>query len=180
MVPTCADVPLFSHLSVAATALCPRAQRLRSLLRIVIPNLRCKEFLILCLHSFFLVSRTMMSIYVAQLDGRIVKSIVDRQLSTFIALLVRWMVVAVPATYINSMIQYLEAKLAIAFRTRLVKHVYEMYMADETYYRIGNLDSRLSNPDQVRREITHEQGDLLDTDRRNCSRRRCCRSPPCG
>lgn len=30
------------------------------------------------------------------------------------------------------MIMYLESKLSIAFRTRLVKYLYEMYMKDET------------------------------------------------
>jgi ABC-type uncharacterized transport system fused permease/ATPase subunit len=98
------------------------------LLTIVLPNLRCKEFFILCLHTSFLVSRTLVSIYVAQLDGSIVKSIVDRKLKLFIWLMSKWMLIAIPATYINSMIQYLESKLGIAFRTRLVKYVYEMYM----------------------------------------------------
>lgn len=93
-------------------------------------------------------SRTLVSIYVAKLDGSIVKSIVDRRLKLFVWLMCKWMMIAVPATYINSMIMYLESKLSIAFRTRLVKYVYEMYMRDETYYRVGNLDSRLSNPDQ--------------------------------
>jgi ATP-binding cassette subfamily D (ALD) protein 2 len=123
-------------------------RRLRKLLAIVLPNMRCKEFLILALHTSFLVSRTLVSIYVAKLDGSIVKSIVDRKLKLFVWLMCKWMLIAVPATYINSMIQYLESKLSIAFRSRLVKHVYELYMKDETYYRIGNLDSRLSNPDQ--------------------------------
>lgn len=114
----------------------------------MLPNLRCKEFFILALHTSFLVSRTLVSIYVAKLDGSIVKSIVDRRLKLFVWLMCKWMMIAVPATYINSMIMYLESKLSIAFRTRLVKYVYEMYMKDETYYRVGNLDSRLSNPDQ--------------------------------
>lgn len=76
------------------------------------------------------------------------------------------MAIAIPATYINSMIMYLESKLSIAFRTRLVKYVYEMYMKDETYYRVGNLDSRLSNPDQVRkRGITGpDENDLPRSD----------------
>jgi ATP-binding cassette subfamily D (ALD) protein 2 len=112
------------------------------------PGVRTKEFFILCLHTMFLISRTLVSIYVARLDGAIVKSIVDRKLRLFVWLMCKWMAIAVPATYINSMIMYLESKLSIAFRTRLVKHVYEMYMKDETYYRIGNLDSRLSNPDR--------------------------------
>jgi len=123
-------------------------RRLRYLLSIVLPGVRTKEFFILGLHTFFLVSRTLVSIYVARLDGSIVKSIVDRKLKLFIWLMCKWMLVAVPATYINSMIMYLESKLAIAFRTRLVKHVYQLYMQGDTYYRVGNLDSRLSNPDQ--------------------------------
>jgi len=123
-------------------------RRLRKLLAIVLPSMHCKEFLILALHTSFLVSRTLVSIYVAKLDGSIVKSIVDRKLKLFVWLMCKWMLIAVPATYINSMIQFLESKLSIAFRSRLVKHVYELYMKDETYYRIGNLDSRLSNPDQ--------------------------------
>lgn len=28
------------------------------------------------------------------------------------------------------------------------KHTYKMYMKDEAYYRVGNLDSRLANADQ--------------------------------
>ena len=128
--------------------ICFCSQRLRALLRIVLPGVKSKEFFILCLHTMFLVSRTLVSIYVAQLDGSIVKSIVDRKLKLFVWLMCKWMAIAVPATYINSMIMYLESKLSIAFRSRLVKHVYEMYMKDETYYRVGNLDSRLSNPDQ--------------------------------
>src|SRR5262249_44353355 len=97
----------------------------------------------------------------AELDGAIVKSIVDRKLKLFVWLMFKWMAIAVPATYINSMIQYLESKLSIAFRTRLVKYVYEMYMKDETYYKIGNLDSRLSNPDQcLTEDVAHFCTDL--------------------
>ena len=44
----------------------------------------------------------------------------------------------VPATYINSMIMYLESKLSIAFRTRLVKYLYEMYMKDDTVRKGGD------------------------------------------
>lgn len=118
------------------------------LIPIVLPGIKSKEFVILLFHTFFLISRTLVSIYVAQLDGAIVKSIVDRKLNSFIYLMMKWMAIAIPATYINSMINYLENKLSIAFRTRLVSHCYKLYMANETYYRIGNLDSRLTNPDQ--------------------------------
>jgi ATP-binding cassette subfamily D (ALD) protein 2 len=53
----------------------------------------------------FLVARTFVSIYVAQLDGSITKAIVDRDAWTFAMRLSRWLLIAIPATYINSMIR---------------------------------------------------------------------------
>lgn len=59
-----------------------------------------------------------------------------------------WVGIAIPATYINSMIRYLEGKLAIELRTKLVDYLYSLYMKNEIYYRIENLDSRIENADQ--------------------------------
>ena len=121
---------------------------LKRLVLIAIPGIWSKEFFILSLHTLFLVSRTYLSIKVAQLDGAIVKTIVDRDVKGFLRFLFIWIALAVPATYINSMIRFLESKLAIAFRTRLVDHFYGLYMTNDTYYRVENLDSRLMNADQ--------------------------------
>lgn len=123
-------------------------KQFKVLLNIVLPGIKSKEFWILVLHTAFLASRTFISIFIAQLDGRLVKTIVDRNSKRFLYYLAVWLGVAVPATYVNSMIKFLESKLAIAFRTRLVDHTYKLYMENETYYRVGNLDNRLVNADQ--------------------------------
>ncbi|KAH3880850.1 ATP-binding cassette sub-family D member 1-like [Dreissena polymorpha] len=123
-------------------------QQLKYLLKIIFPRLWSKEFGILFLHTFTLVIRTLLSIYVAKLDGSIVRTIVRRDVKAFLLLLAQWIGIAIPATFVNSLIRFLESKLALAFRTKLVEHAYGAYFADQTYYRVSNLDSRLPNADQ--------------------------------
>ena len=123
-------------------------KELRHLLRIIIPSIWCKEFGILTFHTLTLVVRTFLSIYVAILEGRIVKSIVRRDLGQFAYRISMWLAMGLPATFTNSLIRYLESELALVCRTRLVNHAYKLYFRNQTYYRVSNLDGRLTNVDQ--------------------------------
>jgi ATP-binding cassette subfamily D (ALD) long-chain fatty acid import protein len=60
----------------------------------------------------------------------------------------KWMGIAIPATYTNSMLTYLQNKLAIAFRTRLTEKLHADYLKGMTFYKVGNLDDRIRNADQ--------------------------------
>ncbi|KAJ3853303.1 ABC transporter transmembrane region 2-domain-containing protein [Lentinula lateritia] len=136
-------------------------QRLRHILRIVIPSIRSKEALMLIMHSSLLIARTAISLYVAALDGKIVASLVRAKPLEFAYNIIRWLLVAIPATWTNSWLSYMQSKLAIAYRTRLTDLVMREYLGgkDEAgpegkvYYKISNLDDRIKNPDQM---ITHD------------------------
>ena len=52
----------------------------------------------------FLVLRTLISLYVPEVDGQLVSSLVKGKGKAFAKGLVWWMIVAVPATFTNSMV----------------------------------------------------------------------------
>lgn len=86
--------------------------------------------------------------------------------------ILRWLFVAIPATWTNSWLSYIQNKLAIAYRTRLTQEVLKHYLAEDgddegkIYYKLcrsffdlvlslsnpsqANLDDRIKNPDQLR------------------------------
>ncbi|ROT35146.1 ATP-binding cassette sub-family D member 1 [Sodiomyces alkalinus F11] len=119
------------------------------LLRIVIPGWRSKEARLLISHSFFLVVRTLISVKVAAMDGQIVKSLVKGNGREFLKRIVWWMLIAVPATFTNSMLSYHQAELSLNYRTRLTQYIHDKYLSQLTFYGITALDDRIKNPDQL-------------------------------
>ncbi|KAJ3770426.1 hypothetical protein FB446DRAFT_790513 [Lentinula raphanica] len=74
-------------------------QRLRHILRIVISDIKSKEALMLVMHSSLLIARTAISLHV---DGKIVASLVRAKSGEFDLNIIRWLLVAIPATSTNS------------------------------------------------------------------------------
>lgn len=121
--------------------------QLKRLLKIIIPGFWSKPAVLLYLHTITLIARTFLSIYVAQLEGRVVKYIVRKNVAKFALMMSKWISIAIPATFVNSMIRYLESHLALTFRTRLIHYSYNLYFKNQCYYRVSNLDGRLENAD---------------------------------
>jgi len=122
---------------------------LRKLLGICIPSWRSQETLLLILQLVVLYMRTMASIQVAKLDGRIVQAITSRKFGAFVQGIGYWMMLSLPAGFINAMIRYLTGRLRNCFRGRLVEHCQKKYLAGSVFYKVCNLDSRLKNCDQL-------------------------------
>jgi ATP-binding cassette subfamily D (ALD) long-chain fatty acid import protein len=59
------------------------------------------------------------------------------------------MVVAVPATFTNSMLSYHQCKLSLQYRSRLTNYIHDKYLSNMTFYGISALDDRIKNADQL-------------------------------
>ncbi|KAG1649680.1 ATP-binding cassette sub-family D member 2 [Nymphon striatum] len=118
------------------------------LLKIIVPGIYSYEVGLLSVHSLTLISRTFLTIYVASLEGKVVKYIVRKELRKFVLTMIKWLLLAIPATFVNSSIRFLESQLSLAFQTRLTDFTHRIYFSNETFYKVANLDSRLENADQ--------------------------------
>lgn len=56
--------------------------------------------------------------------------------------------IALPASFVNSFLDFINKRLSLRFRRRLTDFFHHTYLKDMIYYQLGNLDSRISNPDQ--------------------------------
>ncbi|KAE8448802.1 hypothetical protein EG329_008804 [Mollisiaceae sp. DMI_Dod_QoI] len=119
------------------------------LLRICIPGWKSKELRLLISHSIFLVVRTLISLKVAAMDGALVSSLVRGRGKDFLIGIVWWMLIAVPATFTNSMLSYHQCKLSLQYRTRLTNYIHEKYLSNMTFYSLSALDDRIKNADQL-------------------------------
>lgn len=80
-------------------------KQLWAVLRLGFRHWRSKEVGILALHSAFLVARTLLSVMVARLDGRIVRDLVSADGPGFARGIGLWFLLAIPSTYTNSMVR---------------------------------------------------------------------------
>ena len=75
---------------------------------------------------------------------RIVASLVRAQPAPFLLNILKWLLVAIPATWTNSWLSYVQNKLALAYRTRLTEEVMKQYLGSDqegenskVFYKLG-------------------------------------------
>lgn len=112
-----------------------------SLMSIMNPRWHSKETGLLMSHGVFLLLRTYLSLLVARLDGEIVRDLVAGKGRAFLWGLLKWCSIGTFASYTNAMIQFLQSKISIAFRTRLTRYIHDLYLSENrNYYKLTNLD----------------------------------------
>lgn len=108
--------------------------RLLKILRICIPSLLSRESLLIALHAALLLSRTLLSDYIAALEGTCGEKITAQNWPAFIAVLKRFAAVAFPASLVNAALKSTQILLQLTFRRRLTLHLHSLYAASRAYY----------------------------------------------
>ena len=112
-----------------------------SLMSIMVPRWRSKEAALLCAHAMLLVGRTWLSIVTAKLEGRINGDLVAGKGRPFLKSLSYFLLVGVFGASVNHQIKFLQAKVSIAFRTRLTRYIHDLYLNPSlAYYKLHHLD----------------------------------------
>eukprot|EP01112_Ceratiomyxa_fruticulosa_P016659 TRINITY_DN5070_c0_g1_i1.p1 TRINITY_DN5070_c0_g1~~TRINITY_DN5070_c0_g1_i1.p1 ORF type:complete len:656 (+),score=61.24 TRINITY_DN5070_c0_g1_i1:1521-3488(+) len=123
--------------------------RLIKLLGICVPGIFSKEMGFVFLVSASMVLRTMCDLWIIRISTSVERSIIGRDPVGFRYHLFRFFVGMIPVSLVNSLLRYSLSELALRFRTRLTNHLYNDYMKGFVFYRLGNLDTRIPNPDQL-------------------------------
>ncbi|XP_069161594.1 LOW QUALITY PROTEIN: ATP-binding cassette sub-family D member 3 [Procambarus clarkii] len=122
---------------------------LRGILRILVPGFWTAESGFLILVAATLVVRSMCDIWMIHNGTLIESSIISMDLNHFLRHLVE-LVLAMPAiSLVNNVLKYGLNEMKLRFRTRLSNHLYDSYLKGFTYYKMNNLDNRISNADQL-------------------------------
>lgn len=134
----------------------PRAQvdakflsELKALWKIMMPGLWTKESGFMVLIAFSLISRSMCDLWLIQHTTLIEGSIITMDLKEFKRLLMQFFVAMPLISTVNNVLKWSIGELKLRIRTNLTLHLYQEYMKGFTYYKVTNLDNRISNADQL-------------------------------
>lgn len=123
--------------------------RILQILGILVPRVFCMETGYLILIASMLVARTYCDVWTIQNGTMIESAIIGRSrkdFKTFLYNFIRFMPVI---ALVNNFLKLGLNELKLRFRERLTKSLYDQYLEGFTYYKMGNLDNRIANADQL-------------------------------
>eukprot|EP01132_Coremiostelium_polycephalum_P005701 gene5701-7095_t len=125
-------------------------RRLAKIIRICIPSWNSKEFLSLLYLTALLFARTILSVSIAEIAGKNAQNLVARKWKEMRQGVLKFALVSVPASFVNSSLKYETDMLALRFRKRLSEHVHREYLEGVNFYKASHLggSDRIDNADQ--------------------------------
>ncbi|XP_027005428.1 ATP-binding cassette sub-family D member 3a isoform X1 [Tachysurus fulvidraco] len=123
--------------------------RIIQIVKIMVPRLFSKESWYLVMIAMMLVARTYCDVWMIQNGTMIESAIIGRSTKDFKKYLFNFMRVMPVIALVNNFLKLGLNELKLCFRERLTKHLYDEYLKGYTYYKMGNLDNRIANADQL-------------------------------
>ncbi|XP_023856569.1 ATP-binding cassette sub-family D member 3 [Salvelinus sp. IW2-2015] len=123
--------------------------RISKILRIMVPRWFCKETGYLLFIAAMLVTRTYCDVWMIQNGTMIESAIIARNNADFKNYLFKCCKAMPIFALVNNLLKLGLNELKLKFRERLTKHLYDEYLKGYTYYKMGNLDNRIANADQL-------------------------------
>ncbi|XP_029474557.1 ATP-binding cassette sub-family D member 3 isoform X2 [Rhinatrema bivittatum] len=123
--------------------------RIGRIVKILVPKTFCKEMGYLTLIAFMLIARTYCDVWMIQNGTMIESGIISRDRSLFKKNFCQYIAAIPLISLVNNFLKFGLNELKLCFRERLTKYLYEEYLQSYTYYKMGNLDNRIANADQL-------------------------------
>ncbi|KAM4641446.1 ATP-binding cassette sub-family D member 3 [Discoglossus pictus] len=123
--------------------------RIGSILRILVPKTFSKESGYLALIAVMLIARTYCDVWMIQNGTFIESAIIGRSRKDFRRYLLNFIATMPAISLVNNFLKFGLNELKLCFRERLTKYLYDEYLKAFTYYKMGNLDNRIANADQL-------------------------------
>uniref|UniRef100_H3CI83 ATP-binding cassette sub-family D member 3 n=1 Tax=Tetraodon nigroviridis TaxID=99883 RepID=H3CI83_TETNG len=123
--------------------------RILKIMHILVPRFFCMETGFLVLIAVMLVARTYCDVWMIQNGTMIESAIIGRSAKDFKTYLFSFIKFMPAIALVNNFLKLGLNEVKLRFRERLTKSLYDQYLQGFTYYKMGNLDNRIANPDQL-------------------------------
>ncbi|XP_030631104.1 ATP-binding cassette sub-family D member 3b isoform X2 [Chanos chanos] len=123
--------------------------RVGHILKIMVPQIFCKESGYMLLIAAMLVARTYCDVWMIHNGTMIESAIIGRSTRAFKQYLFSFITIMPFISLVNNTLKLGLNELKLCFRVRLTQHLYNDYLKGFTFYKMGNLDNRIANPDQL-------------------------------
>ncbi|GFT28626.1 ATP-binding cassette sub-family D member 3 [Nephila pilipes] len=124
-------------------------RQLQAILKILIPGFFSLEVAYITLIAGTLVGRTLCDIWMIHNGTVIERAIITQNVPLFRKTLEAFIMAMPLLSLVNNAMKFTLNELKLLFRSRLTKHLYTKYLSGITYYKMSNIDNRISNPDQL-------------------------------
>uniref|UniRef100_A0A0N5BC22 ATP-binding cassette sub-family D member 3 n=1 Tax=Strongyloides papillosus TaxID=174720 RepID=A0A0N5BC22_STREA len=123
--------------------------KLWSIRKILIPKFFSGEIFYMILIAFALLSRTYADVWMITTSTKIEACIIERKKIDMIKNTIHYLMCMPIISVVNNLLKFSLSELKLRFRENFSYYLYDQYLKGFTFYKMSNLDNRISNADQL-------------------------------